>query len=295
MSKRMKKIIITLGTVLVLLLLILPFTITLMIYRDNFGERYESYEPMSRSITEFEGVNAQRYTFPSNKGQQLVGYKYYYDTEDAKGIVVIAHGLGGGGHNSYIDVANYFASNGYLVFAYDATGFNKSTDIIKEEGKRITGNFINVLMPYISTYERIKFGKYATYSCLKGFENSEAGVMILSSEEDQMISLDLSYNVFYDVFRDNPRFHFIKYEDRGHNNIYYSDISRQYSDDFNKEFSEYVDSLEGELTPDIKAAYLKEHLNKSMLYNFDYKLMDRIIAFYDSHVGKADEIYILHL
>ena len=41
-------------------------------------------------------------------------------------MYVIAHGFGGGGHNSYMDVANYFASNGYYVFAYDVTGCDKS-------------------------------------------------------------------------------------------------------------------------------------------------------------------------
>ena len=38
----------------------------------------------------------------------------------------MAHGLGGGGHNSYMDCANYFARHGYYVFAYDATGNDES-------------------------------------------------------------------------------------------------------------------------------------------------------------------------
>ena len=38
----------------------------------------------------------------------------------------MAHGFGGGGHNSYIDCANYFAHHGYWVFAYDATGNDES-------------------------------------------------------------------------------------------------------------------------------------------------------------------------
>lgn len=40
--------------------------------------------------------------------------------------MIIAHGFGGGGHNSYMDAADYFARNGYYVFTYDATAMDKS-------------------------------------------------------------------------------------------------------------------------------------------------------------------------
>ncbi|MHB8130644.1 MAG: alpha/beta hydrolase [Mobilitalea sp.] len=349
MNGKKRKIIIILSIVLILLLLIIPFGLSVMIYEDNFGDRYESYMPMARSIDEFEGLNSQRYTFPSNQGQQLVGYKYYRDLENIKGVVVIAHGLGGGGHNSYMDVADFFTSNEYVVFAYDATGndesegssvkgipqglidldyaiqfvkqtsdfeglpimlfghswggysvgsvlnlhpdvkavvmvagFNKSMDIIEEEGRRIAGDMISVLLPYISLYERIKFGKSASYSCMNGFENSDAGVMVIHSTDDEMISKKMSFDVFYDIYKDNQRFDFVKYENRGHNNTYYSDASREYKDEFNRKFDEYLDTLEGELTFELKASYLNDHLDKKILYDLDEELMDSMVKFYDS-------------
>ena len=93
--------------VLMVLLLIVPIGLSAMIYEDNFGDRYETYAPMARSIDEFDGLNVKRYTFSSDQGQKLVGYKYYKTLENTKGVVVISHGLGGGGHNSYMDVADY--------------------------------------------------------------------------------------------------------------------------------------------------------------------------------------------
>lgn len=45
----------------------------------------------------------------------------------------MAHGLGGGGYNSYLPCINYLAQNGYYVFAYDATGNDNS------EGKGVGG------------------------------------------------------------------------------------------------------------------------------------------------------------
>ncbi len=350
MHRKKRKIIITLSIIFIVLLLIVPFGLAAMIYEDNFGDRYETYAPMARSMDEFDGLSSQRYTFPSNQGQTLVGYKYYKDPENAKGVVVIAHGLGGGGHNTYMDVADYFASNGYVVFAYDATGndesggssvkgipqglidlnyavqfveqtsdfdglpimlfghswggysagsvlnlhpevkavvmvagFNKSMDIIKEEGRRIAGDMIDALLPYMSLYEKFKFGKYSSYTCINGFDHSDAGVMIIHSTDDEMISGELSYDIFYDLYQDDPRFHFVTYDNRGHNYVYYSEASREYQDTFNKGFEEYVNSLNGELTVDLKASYLKENLDKKSLYDLDKELMDSIVKLYDSY------------
>jgi len=350
MNGKKRKIIIILSIVLIIILLIIPFGLSVMIYEDNFGDRYETYAPMARSIDEFEGLNLQRYTFTSDQGQQLAGYKYYRDLENIKGVVVIAHGLGGGGHNSYMDVADYFTLNEYVVFAYDATGndesegssvtgipqglidldyairfvkqtpdfdglpimlfghswggysvgsvlnlhpdvkavamlagFNKSMDIIEEEGKRIAGDMIYALLPYISLYEKIKFGKAASYSCITGFENTDAGVMVIHSTDDKMISKKMSYDVFYDLYKDNPRFNFVQYENRGHNYICYSDGSREYEDEFNRKFDEYVNTLDGELTSELKASYFNDHLDKKLLFDLDEELMDSIVEFYNSY------------
>lgn len=350
MHTRKRKIIVISLVVLILLLLITPFGLAAMIYEDNFGDRYETYVPMARSIDEFDGLQSQRYTFTSDQGQQLVGYKYYRNLEDIKGVVVISHGLGGGGHNSYMDVADFFASSGYVVFAYDATGndesegdsvkgipqglidleyaikfvkrtsdfdglpimlfghswggysvgsvlnlhpdvkavvmvagFDKSMDIIEEEGRKIAGDGIAVLLPFISLYERFKFGKYVSYNCTDGFENSEAGVMVIHSEDDEMISEEKAYDVFYNHFKDNPRFRFVKYDNRGHDYVYYSDSSREYKDEINRNFEDYLDSLDEEFTSEIKESYLKENLDKKRLFDLDDELMNSIVEFFDSN------------
>lgn len=351
MKGNKRKIVIILGIVLVVLLFILPFVISALIYKDNFGSRYEKYAPMARHIDEFEGLNSKRYTFTSNEGQILVGYEYYRKLENIKGVVVIAHGLGGGGHNAYMNIADFFTINGYVVFAYDATGndesegssvkgmpqglidldyaiqfvkqtpdfdglpivlfghswggysvgsvlnlhpdvkavvmvagFNKSMDIINEEGRKIAGDGISVLLPYISLYEKIKFGKYASYNCISGFENTDAGVMIIHSTDDDMISQDKSFDVFHDIYKNNPRFSFVKYDDRGHDDVYYSAKSREYKEEFNEKFDEFLNSLDGEFTAKIKESYLNDNLDKKLLYDLDLELMNSIVEFYDIEI-----------
>ncbi|MDR7870924.1 MAG: alpha/beta fold hydrolase [Tissierellaceae bacterium] len=350
MKTRKRKIIIILGIILFLLIFVVPLGLSVNVYEQTFGERFETYGPMARSIDEFNGLNTQRYTFTSNQGQELVGYKYYRDLDNIKGVVIIAHGFGGGGHNSYMDVADFLASNDYIVFAYDATGndesggdsvvgmpqslidldyaiqfvkqtpdfdglpimlfghswgaysagnvlnlhpdvkaivmisgFNESMDIIEEEGKRMAGDAVSILMPYFSLYEKFKFGQYSSYSALDGFKSSDAGVMIIYSEDDEMISQEKSYDIFYEIYEDDPRFKFVKYENRGHSYIYYTDDTREYIDVFNLEFETFINSLDKEFTPEIKVEYLNKNLDKKLLFDVDEEFMNEIVEFYDKY------------
>ena len=93
LKKPVKIILIVLGAILVLLVaaaLILPKPLAMSVYNDNFGVRFTTYEPLAWSIDDFDGLRRDRYTFESDKGQLLTGYKYYRDGTDAKGLVVLA-------------------------------------------------------------------------------------------------------------------------------------------------------------------------------------------------------------
>ncbi|MBR5513209.1 MAG: alpha/beta fold hydrolase [Ruminococcus sp.] len=136
MKKGLKITLIILGVLLVLIvaaLLIAPKMIVKTIYKQNFGTRFTSSEPHCRDIAEFDGLEREKHVFTSNEGQKITGYVYKKGDTEPKGLIVLAHGFGGGGHCSYMDVADYFASNGYNVFAYDATGNDES------EGESVKG------------------------------------------------------------------------------------------------------------------------------------------------------------
>lgn len=93
---------------------------------DMQFSRKQSAEPLVRTVDEFPGLLCEECTFTSNNGQKLAGYKYSKSGLKATGVVVFAHGLGPGGQCIYMDVANYFTSNGFYVFMYDVTGNDKS-------------------------------------------------------------------------------------------------------------------------------------------------------------------------
>ncbi len=349
--RNQKKIaLITIACILAAFILIVMPVLTVIVYHDNFGERFETAEWMAYSVSDFEGLKAEQCTFPSNNGQLLAGYQYSKEGQQIKGVVVVAHGLGGGGHNTYMDVADYFTSNGYLVFAYDATGndksegdsveglpqgvidldyvlhyvkqvegykdlpimlfghswggysvgnvlnchpdvkavvlvagFDRSTDLFEQQGESMIGFGIKLFMPYVSLYEWLKFGEYATYSAIEGFANSNAGIMVIHSKDDTTVLPENGYDKFYDVYGDSSRFHFIEYEDRGHNYIYYSEGAQRYREQLNKDYTTYVEANGGEYNAEIKSAFMEKYLDISRCYECDYVLMEEILEFYYSY------------
>ena len=108
------------------MLVVLPCVATGLTYSRVFGTRFASDPATVPRVSDFPGLERTGYRFPSDRGQMLQGYFYSAAGQEPRGIVVLAHGFGVGGHSAYMGCVNYFAQNGYLVFAYDATGNDES-------------------------------------------------------------------------------------------------------------------------------------------------------------------------
>ena len=239
-KKTLKAVIIFLISLVVLAALWIG--VSLGLYAIYFGRRFETNTAFMNHYESYEGLERTRYEFASDKGQTIVGYMYSSGTEQ-KAIIVFAHGYGAGGHNSYLPAINYFAQNGFYVFAYDATGNdesggkaiggvpqgvidcnyaisfvedsgnfpelpiglfghswggysvsnvltyhpeveaviecsgpNSSSDLVEGGGTKVIGPVVKILMPVIKTYERAKYGEYATNSALIGFASTDAEI-----------------------------------------------------------------------------------------------------------------------
>lgn len=347
--KRKKKIIIAISVLLAFFILsffIVPFPVSAAILNVIFGHRIATAEYLRMNLDDFEDLRADRFEFQSNKAQTLVGYRYYSDEIDPNGVVVMAHGFGGGGQNGYMDVAYYFVQNGFDVFAYDATandesegraingleqgvidlhyaleyvkeievlkdlpvvlwghswggysvsaalawhsevkaiasvaGFNRATDLMEAQGVQMVGKIGKLGMPYVNCIERMKFGKYALSTAMNGFASSDAGVLIAHSSDDTVVPIAYGMDVYYQAYKEDPRFRFIRYDDRGHTNILYSEERISYDKMFNAQMEEYF----GESSPteaDIEA-YYKENLNREIYCNgLNKELFSEIVTFY---------------
>ena len=158
-SNKKKLIIIIVSAVLAVLLLasgIALYAVSVSIYDGSFNYRCETNEENSFEMSEFPLMTRERHTFKSNDGQTLVGYLYEQSAPyEEKGVIVFAHGLGGGGQRGFIDIFDYFCSRGYYVFAYDATANDES------EGEVIGGlpqGFIDLdyAIDYAQTLDELK-------------------------------------------------------------------------------------------------------------------------------------------
>jgi dipeptidyl aminopeptidase/acylaminoacyl peptidase len=163
-------------------------------------------------------------------------------------------------------------------------GFNRSADMFRQEGAKIAGDSIDAIMPYISLYERIKYGEYSAYSAIQGFDNSETRVMIIQSKDDTMVLPETGYDLFYSAYSDSVRFRFIEYEDRGHNYVYYSEDARAYIEEINEQYAIFVVENGGEYTETLKAEFMAKNLDQSRFHDLDSELMNEIAEFYFQYV-----------
>lgn len=116
--------------VAVVLVFVLMFLVVKKII-DNIFKRVE--RPNYSSLLQFKDVKRE---YP----QELLRFKsgknmlqgYLLGKENTKGLVVVAHGLGGGAEG-YLTPILSFVDRGYQVFAYDNTGYHLS------EGKNCVG------------------------------------------------------------------------------------------------------------------------------------------------------------
>ncbi len=345
---------------IIALALIIPlcgwYVLCSLLYDSNISISADSYEPLMLRVEDFEGLECREYSFPSDKGQMLAGY-LYSSGEDQHGIVVLAHGFGGGGHNSYMDCADFFARNGYYVFAYDATamdksegdrlggapqgvidleyaisfveesddipdlpivlfghswgaysvsavltyhpevmavieccGFNRSSDMFESVGRSQAGDVICAMTPFIRLHEFIRFGEYASNTAMDGFDSTDAAVMIVHSADDDVIGIEYGLDKYYEKYKDDARFTFVRFEDRGHNSIFI-DPDNTYSKEFDAGFDLWVQTLgyvpdeDKERFAADKAAYINEHLDHyRWSHRLDEDLFESFVEFYDKNI-----------
>ncbi len=357
--KSRKRIVLIVLLSIIVLIVIGWWAFCVKMYNDNFDISAVSYEPLMLHVEDFDGLECRDYSFPSDKGQLLAGY-LYTNGDNQHGIVIIAHGFGGGGHNSYMDAADYFARNGYYVFAYDATamdqsegeglggvpqgvidldhaisfvesnndipdlpivlfghswggycvsavltyhpevkaviecsGFNRSSDMFESGGKSQAGSVIYTMTPFIRLHERFKYGKYAANTAMDGFDATEAAVMIVHSADDDVIGIEYGLDKYYEKYKDDPRFTFMRFDDRGHNEIL-NDPNNTYKDEFNAEFDPWVETLDYDYSAEEnkerfmedKANYITENLDhKKWSHRLDEELFAQFLNFYEQAIN----------
>lgn len=188
----MKTVVISIAGFIVLFSII-SMVIVMFVYNGQFP-RYDRPDPTITAALRYDDIEAQ---YP----RKLVGFEsgnhrlqgYVYGADQKQGLVVVAHGLGGGA-DSYLPQIKYFVDQGWRVFTYDVTGSYDS------EGKTTKGFpqaliVLDAALTYISTQDEFaslpillfghSWGGYAVANILQD-DHKIAGVVTVSGANSAM-------------------------------------------------------------------------------------------------------------
>ncbi len=163
-------------------------------------------------------------------------------------------------------------------------GPNRSVDLMARESENIVGPLGNTGVPYLMLYEWIKFGSYASYSVLDGFENSEAQVLIVQSMDDSTVPPDIGYDKFREAYGDDPRFSFFTYEDRGHDRLYYSRDAEVFREQLNADYLQYVEEHGKEHGEAVKTEFFAQYPHWKRCFELDSELMEEICLLFEESI-----------
>ena len=196
-------------------------------------------------------------------------------TYDGLPVVLIGHSWGA------YSVGNLLGEHPEVESAVMISGFSKSDDIISQYGEMIFGFATDFMASYVYLYEDLKFGDYADCDAISSMMESDASVMIIYSDDDDIINKENGYDVFYSEFEDNPRFTFVNYTDRGHGKIYCSDRANEYKRELEGAYEEYLEH--NNLIDRDKRfnEYMQTNIDKERYFELDYQLMDSIVDMFD--------------
>ena len=173
----------------------------------------------------------------------------------------------------------------------ECCGCNRSSDLFEAGGLEQAGSLIYTMMPFIRLHERIHYGKYAVKTAMDGFAASDAAVMVVHSADDGVVPIRYGYDVYYAQYKNDPRFVFQRFEDRGHNHIF---NDTRYFNEFTADLNRWTETLDydsnaaenTERFRNEKAAFIREHLDREKYtHSLDTALFDGFLAFYDEHLG----------
>ena len=201
---------------------------------------------------------------------------YVKELPEYKGLSIVLMGHSWGG----FCVGNILNFHPDVKAVVAVSGFDTSACLLKQYTEVNIGKAATILMPYITLYERLTWGKYAGTSACNGFANSDAKVMIIHSSDDPTVFAENGYDRYYEKFSDDDRFVFKMYSDRGHAYPVNSDEGRACRTKIKEGYFEVVKN-EGEAAGE---AYIQATLDRSGCMKLDEALMDEIEALFCSAI-----------
>ena len=120
-----------------------------------------------------------------------------------KGLPIMLFGHSWGAYS----VGNVLNHHPEVSAAVMVAGFNESEEMMGYYPRKVLGGFVDVvLLPYVSFYERVKFGKdYANITAVEGIEGTDAEILVVHSKDDQRVPFNSGYEIYKQAFLGEDR------------------------------------------------------------------------------------------
>lgn len=233
-----------------------------------------AYDATANDESEGEGISG----FPQGTIDLSYAINYVKSNINFNKYPMFLFGHSWGGYN----VCNVLNFQTDIKAVCAISGFNKSSGVIEANAHNYAVRSEDVVLPYMEHYEEKIFGQYSTTSSMSGFQKSNAGVYIVHSGDDKVVPYTAGYKIYWEEYKNNPRFKFTLYEDRGHGTAYYNLAGVQYTNTWKTKWDEF---LKGQPSEEEKLAYISNNLDRSIWTNrLDKQLFNNIVEFYNQYI-----------
>ena len=332
---------------------VISMVVVMFVYNAQFP-RFDRPDPTVTAALRYEDIKAQHprtlVNFDSGN-HRLQGY--VYGPDQVLGLVVVAHGLGGGA-DSYLPQIMYFVDRGWRVFSYDATGSydsqgrttrgfpqalidldaaltfigtqeglaalpvllfghswgayaaanilhydykiagvaavsgaNSPMEMIAEQGRRMMGGFIDIQYPYLWLYQRILFGKTASFNAVDAINRVDVPVLIVHGTQDEVVDYEGSAIISHIDQVTNPNVRVLSLSEpgrSGHDDLFKSDAGMNYIKETNVIYREIYDRYDQKIPYGVKQDFYAK-IDRALAQDINRGLMDEIQAFFLDCVG----------
>ena len=113
-----------------------------------------------------------------------------------------------------------------------------------------------------------------------------------ASEGDDVVPISYGYNLYYEKYKNDPRFTFLHFDDKGPSD-FFIDGTDTYKDEFDAEFDKWFETLGYDCSSDEnkerfaedRAEYINTHLDRVRWSNrLDKELFNQFLDFYDRNM-----------
>lgn len=191
-------------------------------------------------------------------------------------ILLYGHSWGG---YAVAAVLNYHPNVSGVV---SRSGFSNSRDMLVEYGSHLYSNAISLLSPYVYFYEKMKFGSIVDNNGVKGINNSTCPILLLHSEDDEVIGIPNSLLTHKEEYSQPERIQTKLYTNKTHD-VVKSDAAIAYSNKLEQEMHSLIKQYgsKKEIPEDILNNY-ENSKDKNLLHELDTAIMNDILQFFNT-------------